>query len=141
MRNRFRIILCLYAATILTDIILGYYAERTMQSNLKAYLPHYAEMANSFTGILTTISSFFAICCLIFGSIGLFFFWRLARYIFIFGLIFFILPLPNLGPFIFPGYRMPFIVIEHLLEGIIISLSLFSPLKIEFMKNRIQRKL
>ena len=123
-----RIIIIAQWLMIFITVTAVFMTDQYLPTELKTYLATQDEMPLTATDWVFLITFGLSVI----SSIGMFFFWRLARDIYLVSSVSLILLVPHLGPTVESGIVTMFDGLDMLLCGVVISLAYFSEIKNEF---------
>ena len=122
-----RVMLALYGVVSVVAIIIAFAAERYLPDDLQFYLEMEAEAdltAGMLAGAVVAVPS---LICLLTGWIGMFFFWRPARWLFLVSQCLFFVVLCLFGPYVMHGVEHAVDFASQLVAGAILAMAFFSP--------------
>ena len=122
-----RVMLALYGVLSVVTIAVSFAAEQFLPEELQFYLQREAE-ADPTAGMLAAAAVVIpALICLLTGWIGMFFFWRPARWLFLAAQGLFLVVLCLFGPSVMHSVEHALDFASQLAAGAILAMAYFSP--------------
>jgi hypothetical protein len=119
------------------SIVVSSFTESTLPEPLRAFSEAQTESEITTRGVAMIAAAIALIILLLVSSIGLFFFWRPARILYLLTLILGIAMTPFFGPYVDAGLGTAFEDIAVVISGVILGLVYFSPLRELYEKPKV----
>ena len=118
-------------------VVVSLLTESLLPEPLRAFVEAEAEADISTREIVMLATAIPGIILFVVSSIGLYFFWRPARTLYVITIVFGLLWTPFFGPYVDAGWGTVFEEATIIISGIILALIYFSPLKDYFDKPKV----
>jgi hypothetical protein len=111
------------------SVVVSLLTESSLPEPLQAFLHAESEVEATGRGMVMLAAAIPLIILLLVSSIGLFFFWRPARFLYLIAIAGGLLLTPFFGPYVDAGWGATFEEAAIIISGVILALVYFSPLK------------
>jgi hypothetical protein len=131
----FRALLALYAVLVVATIVASFAGEAYLPGELQAYVAAQEEMElTGMTAAMDIVASI-ALALLLPGWLGLFFFWRPSRWLFLTAEVLFLIAILLFGPTVTNSVEGALDRTSQLASGAILAMAFFSPVRRRFAKR------
>ncbi|GMU20107.1 MAG: hypothetical protein AMXMBFR13_02070 [Phycisphaerae bacterium] len=119
------------------SIVVSLFTESMLPEPLRAFLEAESEAEITAREMVMIAAAIPLIILLLVSSIGLFFFWRPARILYLLTVVLGLAMTPLLGPYVDSGWATTFEEIAVIISGVILALVYYSPLRDLYEKPKI----
>jgi len=118
-------------------IVVSFFTESMLPEPLRAFLEAESEAEITARDLVMIAAAIPLIILLLMSSIGLFFFWRPARVLYLITVVLGLAMTPFFGPYVDAGWGTTFEGVAMIISGAILALIYFSPLRDFYEKPKI----
>lgn len=121
----------------IVSIVVSLITESMLPEPLRAFLEAESEAEITARELVMVTAAIPLIILLLMSSIGLFFFWRPARTLYLITVVLGLAMTPFFGPYVDAGWGTTFEEVAVIISGVILALVYFSPLRDFYEKPKI----